>query len=358
MSENSQQSVQSIIDNLHSAVIVIDSCLKVECMNPSAEMLFHISTKRATGRLLAELIPNEPDFFDRLTKSTKSQHPYTVYDATLTRHHGDTITMDYMVSPIEYNQTGLFLLLEFIPKGRHHKIAQENQLLKQNDASRNLLRGLAHEIKNPLGGLRGAAQLLERKLAEDDKEYTHIIIQEADRLRTLVDRMLGPKELPNKTGLNIHQVLEHVRQLVEAENNPVKFVADYDPSIPEFFGDESMLIQAILNITRNAVSALMESNTPDAEITYRTRSIRNSAIGSKTHPLVIKVGIVDNGPGIPEDIIDQIFFPMVTGRADGTGLGLSIAQSLIHQHEGLIECTSKPNKTTFTILFPLVNEND
>ena len=353
-----EQSIQSILDNLHSAVFVIDDKLHIQCMNPSAEMMFHISDKRAYNKPLTELIIGEHEFNDRLERSSKSHHPYTVFDTSLKVRHGEPITVDYMVSPIEYKSNGHFLLIEFISKGRHHQIAEETHLLNQHDASRNLLRGLAHEIKNPLGGLRGAAQLLERELNDEQKDYTRIIIKEADRLQTLVDRMLGPKELPNKTNINIHQVLEHVRQLVLAENDVVNITADYDPSLPDLFADESMLIQSILNITRNAVSAISDEKIIDGEIILRTRSVRKCAIGPITYPLAIRVDIIDNGEGIPDDIKEQIFFPMVTGRADGTGLGLSIAQSLIHQHKGLIECSSNASNTTFTVLIPLENGHE
>lgn len=353
-----EQPIQSILDNLHSAVFVVDEKLHIKCMNPSAEMLFHISSKRAHNKSLSELIIEEHEFNDRLERTTQSRHPYTVFDTSLNIHYGNTITVDYMVSPIEYKHNGHFLLLEFISKGNHHKIAHEKNLLDQHDASRNLLRGLAHEIKNPLGGLRGAAQLLERELNEEQKDYTSIIIKEADRLQTLVDRMLGPKELPDKSSINIHQVLEHVRQLVIAENSAVNIIADYDPSLPDLNADESMLIQSVLNITRNAVSAITDNEITDGKIIYRTRSVRKCAIGSITYPLAVRVDIIDNGAGIPDEIKEQIFFPMITGRANGTGLGLSIAQSLIHRHNGLIECTSNSSETIFTILLPLENGHD
>ena len=358
MNELSQQSLQSILDNLHSAVFVVDGNLQIEFMNPSAEMMFHISYKRAMNKPLTDLIINEYEFNDRLKRSTQSQHPYTVFDASLKVHYGEPITVDYMVSPITYKKNGDYLLLEFISKGRLHKIAQENLLLSQHDVSRNLLRGLAHEIKNPLGGLRGAAQLLERELNNEQKDYTSIIIKEADRLQALVDRMLGPKELPDKNETNIHQVLEHVRRLVLAENSEVKFTADYDPSIPCLIADEAMLIQAVLNITRNAVAAINDDKVSDGQVIYRTRTVRKCAIGPITYPLAARIDIIDNGTGIPDDINEQIFFPMVTGRADGTGLGLSIAQSLIHQHKGLIECSSNSSNTIFTILLPLEDDHE
>jgi len=346
--------LQTILDNLHSAVLVINQDLGIECMNPSAEHLFHISSKRAMKRSIDELIPDEPEFHDRLSRSIISSHPFTVYDFSFQSHEGKVINADYSVSPIAYKPGEQYLLLEFTRLSSFMRISKEESLLHQHDATKSLLRGLAHEIKNPLGGIRGSAQLLDRELDDEGREFTSIIIREADRLQNLVDRMLGPKDLPVKEMLNIHKALEHIRQLVQAESKSIIFVADYDPSLPDIHADESMLIQALLNITRNAVAALEGAG----QITLRTRPRRNYAIRSHTYPLVAQIDIIDNGEGIPEDLAETLFFPMVTGRADGTGLGLSIAQSLIQQHNGQIEFTSKPDETCFTILIPLENGHD
>lgn len=352
MPKTTQHSIENIIDNLHSAVVVINQNLSIEYMNPSAEMLFQISDNRARGRSLKKLVIDEHEFIDRIERSMQSHHPFSMYEAELKIRTGQSVVLDYMTSPIEYRNSGHYLLLEFVNPGRLRKLAQDEVLLNQNETSRSLLRGLAHEIKNPLGGLRGAAQLLERELeTENNKDYTRIIIREADRLQSLVDRMLGPRGVPNKTQLNIHKVLEHVRQLVQAENDTVKFTIDYDPSLPDIVGDESMLIQAVLNITRNAVAEV----GLDGQIIFRTRPLRNYTIGKNTYPLVAKIDIIDNGPGVPEDLKEKIFLPMITGHAEGTGLGLSIAQSLANQHDGLIECNSIPGETTFTLLLPLNN---
>lgn len=355
MTKISQAPIQAIIDNLHSAIIVVNQDLCVEYLNPSAEMLLHISHTRAMGRTIRELINEGQEFFARIEDSLITRHPFSMYEITLTTQTGQIQIMDFMVSPIEYRDTGKYLLLEFMSRGQLYKLVQKENLLNQNEASRSLLRGLAHEIKNPLGGLRGAAQLLERELkSEKDREFTNIIIREADRLKSLVDRMLGPSSTPDINPLNIHKVLEHVRQLVQVENNTVKFIIDYDPSLPDLDGDESMLIQAILNITRNAATEV----NPDGQIIFRTRPLRNYTIGHTVYPLVAKIDVIDNGPGIPEDLKETIFLPMVTGRADGTGLGLSIAQTLINQHDGLIECTSTPGETIFTLLLPLRYETE
>ena len=346
--------LQTILDNLHSAVLVINQDLGIECMNPSAEHLFHISNKRAMKRSITDLIPEEPEFQDRLERSLISSHPFTVYDTSIQSHDGTTINADYSVAPISYKEDGKYLLLEFTRLSNFMNISKEESLLHQHDATRSLLRGLAHEIKNPLGGIRGSAQLLDREIDDESREFTRIIIREADRLQNLVDRMLGPKHLPVKEWLNIHKVLEHIRQLLKAESDSIIFTADYDPSLPDIYADESMLIQALLNITRNAVAALDE----EGEITLRTRPRRNTTIRSKTYSLVVQIDIVDNGPGIPKELAETMFFPMVTGRAEGTGLGLSIAQSLIQQHNGQIEFSSKPGQTCFTILIPLENGHD
>lgn len=357
MTPSENNPAQSIIDNLHSAVIVIGDNLQVMCMNPAAEMLFHISSKRAAKKNIRQLIINAHEFFDRLERSLISTHPYTVYEDQLLLHNHQMLDVDYSVSPLQYQAQGKYLLLEFIRLKAKQKHSHEDSILSQYEASKSLLRGLAHEIKNPLGGIRGAAQLLERELADspnsaDNKQFTQIIINEADRLKNLLDRMVGPKDIPTKSDINIHKILEHVRQLVLAESNQITLSVDYDPSIPELHADESMMVQVILNITRNAVKAV-SSNKTDGKIKFTTRSHRNVTIGSHTYPLVAKVDIEDNGCGVAPELHEKIFMPMITGHADGTGLGLSIAQSLVQQHHGLIEFTSRPGKTIFTIFIPI-----
>jgi two-component system nitrogen regulation sensor histidine kinase GlnL len=357
-------SPQTIIDNLHSAVIVIGENLQIMCINPAAEMLFHISNNRAVKKNIRQLIINEHEFFDRLERSLLSTHPYTVHEDKLSLHNQQVIDVDYSVSPIQYRDKGKFLLLEFIRLKTQYKLSHEESILRQYEASKSLLRGLAHEIKNPLGGIRGAAQLLERELengpnSSENKQFTQIIINEADRLKNLIDRMVGPKDIPTKSDVNIHQILEHVRQLVLAENDQILILADYDPSVPELHADESMMIQVILNITRNAVTAATSNSTfnNEATIIFKTRTQRNCNIGLHNYPLVARIDIEDNGSGVQKELQEKIFMPMITGHAEGTGLGLSIAQSLVQQHNGIIEFTSKPGKTVFTILLPVKTQN-
>ena len=243
------------------------------------------------------------------------------------------------------------LLLEMHRIDRQLRIVREKQILNQQQAVHELVRGIAHEIKNPLGGLRGAAQLLESELADPElKEYTQIIISEADRLKNLVNGMLGPGKLPFHESVNIHSVLEHVRNLVEIEGAAnVRFIRDYDPSIPEFRGDRDQLIQVCLNIVNNAVRAVGEAGT----IWLRTRVLRQFTIHSQRYRLVLRADICDDGEGVPEHMQDTIFLPMVSGHPDGSGLGLAIAQSLLRQHGGLIQCESEPGYTCFSILIPL-----
>ncbi len=229
-------------------------------------------------------------------------------------------------------------------------------MASSHSTSRSLVRGLAHEIKNPLGGLRGAAQLLEKELPDEKlKDYTGIIIEEADRLRNLVDRMLGPNKLVEKEEINIHEILERVCSLIQVDSKrPLTISRDYDPSIPNLIADSEQLIQAVLNIMRNSLQALatMSADHKD-EITVRSRIVRQITIGKIRHKLAARIDIRDNGPGIAHEILDAVFYPMVSGRADGTGLGLSISQSIIHQHQGLIECRSNKNDTEFSLILPL-----
>lgn len=354
MKKAEQSIAQNIIDSLHSAVIVVTTDLMILCMNPSAEMLFDISDRRARCRSLRALILEEHEFFDRLERSLVSSHPYSAYETQLNLHNQRQIEVDYCVSPVSWgDEVEACLIIEFKHLANHSRHVHEDSILNQYEASKGLLRGLAHEIKNPLGGIRGAAQLLARELDDKDQAFTDIIIQEADRLKDLLDRMVGPRDVPDKSELNIHQLLEHVRKLVTAEHPEITITADYDPSIPELNADKSMLIQVILNLTRNAVRATLAVPERANTIHFRTRPQRNCKIGKKTHPLGLKIDIEDNGTGIDESLRENIFLPMVTGHAEGTGLGLPIAQSLVKQHDGLIEFNCTPETTVFSVLLPL-----
>ena len=342
---------QRILDNLGHAVLMFDSGLRLVFINPAGEMLFAVSASRLLGQAARDILPADSHLLQALQRGLDSGHPITEYELQLEMPGQQAFTADCTVTPLATRPDDSGLLVELRPLDHQRRVAREEQQIARQQAFRSLVRGLAHEIKNPLGGLRGAAQLLERELPDPAlKEYTHIIIGEADRLRNLVDHLLGPNTIAHKEPLNIHRILEHVRQLVSTELPPgITIRSDYDPSIPDITGDRDQLIQAVLNIVRNAVQALGD----EGEITLRTRARRQFTIGSRQHRLVCQVCIIDNGPGIPEELVGDIFFPMVTGRADGTGLGLSIAQSLINQHDGLITCESQPGATRFCLLLPL-----
>ncbi len=347
---------QRILENLNTTVVLADAELCVVAINPAAEMLFEISSRQAAGRPLTELLSRNQSLIEAAHQSLVSGHPFTEHGLRLAVPGNRRIAVDCTVTPLARGDARPELLIELIPIDRLLRLAHDENLQDQHVANRAVMRGLAHEIKNPLGGLRGAAQLLERELGDRGlKEYTRIIIHEADRLRNLVDRMAGPDTPPDLQPTNIHQVFEHVRSLILAEY-PVGIILrrDYDPSLPEFMADPGQLVQAILNIARNAAQAINGQGV----ICLRTRVERNLTMGQKRYRLVLRAEIEDNGLGIPEELRAHIFFPMVTGRPEGTGLGLSIARSIIHQHHGVIECVSRPQQTIFRIYLPLEYGHD
>ncbi len=340
----------AVLDGMTTAVICLDQKLRVTALNSACESLFGISRRHALDAPLSEGIPHFSSHEPRLREALEAGAGFIDRELKLQRVGEQVITVDCTVTPILVdNMHGL--LMEVLPLDRHLRISRDELLLAQHQASRELIRGLAHEIKNPLGGIRGAAQLLEREFPDSEhREYTRVIIREVDRLQNLVNRMLGPNRVPQKTELNIHEVLEHVRQLVQAEGpDGVAFLRDYDPSIPDIVVDREQMIQSVLNVVRNALQAVGKKGS----ITLRTRTKRQLTIGGARHKLVIQIDIEDDGPGIAPAMMEKIFYPMITTRAEGTGLGLPIAQYLIHSHGGLIECRSRPGCTVFSIYLPL-----
>ncbi|HQQ61951.1 MAG TPA: nitrogen regulation protein NR(II) [Pseudomonadales bacterium] len=349
---NDDALLRMILDHLSSAVAVLDNDLRTLYLNPSAEGLLAVSKQHAQGQPFSELLRDVEELTQAFRNALQTGVPFTQRQTqiTLATLH-QPVLVDISVTPMPDN----CLLLEMQAMDRLMRISREEALVTSQQTSRHLARGLAHEIKNPLGGIRGAAQLLARALPDASlQEYTRIIIEESDRLRDLVDRMLGPHELPVMSPVNILEVLERVLSLIRAEyGNAVAFRRDYDPSVPDIQGDRSQLLQALLNIIRNAMQALQEHHTPDATITLRTRVQRRCTIGKRLYKLVCRVDVIDNGPGIPVEMLDNVFYPMISGRADGTGLGLAIAQSVVAKHHGLIECDSTPGNTRFTLYLPL-----
>ncbi|MHA6492149.1 nitrogen regulation protein NR(II) [Pseudomonas borbori] len=344
-----------LLDNLTTATLLLNDGLRLEYMNPAAEMLLAVSGQRSHGQFISELFTESAEALSALRQAVEEAHPFNKREAVLTAVTGQTLTVDYAVTPI-LSRGETLLLLEVHPRDRLLRITKEEAQLSKQETTKMLVRGLAHEIKNPLGGIRGAAQLLARELPEESlKDYTNVIIEEADRLRNLVDRMLGSNKLPSLALTNVHEVLERVGSLVEAESQgSITLVRDYDPSIPDLMIDREQMIQAVLNIVRNAMQAIGGQNELRlGRITLRTRTLRQFTIGHCRHRLVTRIEILDNGPGIPPELQETIFYPMVSGRADGTGLGLAITQNIISQHQGLIECESHPGHTVFSIFLPL-----
>ncbi|MDO6500263.1 nitrogen regulation protein NR(II) [Photobacterium sanguinicancri] len=340
-----------ILDNLVTAIVLLDEELTIRYVNPATEQLFSSSQRRLTHSHFPDLLQHSSLDLELIQATLQSGQGLADSDVTVVidgRHH----TLELNASPVSW-QKELLILLELKPIDQQRRISQEQNQYVQQQAAKELVRGLAHEIKNPLGGLRGAAQLLEKTLPDPSyTEYTQMIIEQADRLRNLVDRLLGPQRPGNRQVDNIHVVLEKVRQLVSLDNNDAITIArDYDPSLPDFTMDPEQLEQALLNIVGNAALALRD--TEQGRITLKTRTAHQALIHGKRFRVAAKIDIIDNGPGIPREIQDTLFYPMVTGRDGGTGLGLSIARNLIDQHQGKIEVLSWPGHTQFTIFLPI-----
>ena len=345
---------QAIIDGMSIAVLMFDRDLKLIRMNPAAEDLLGISMNQNLGLELRQLWFDPSPYIMAAQAALAGNHALTERNMRLVVSAERILQVDGTFTPLQdLNRTPFDtgLLIELSRLDRSMQIAKETQLISQNETAKAIVRGLAHEIRNPLGGLRGAAQLLEQEIEDASlREYTQIIVGEADRLQNLLERMLGPRGLPDKRSVNVHEVIERVRSLVQAQApSGIVIEQDYDPSLPEIVADRDQLIQAILNIARNAIIALNHTGI----IQFRTRIERNITLNGQLHRLVVRIEVEDNGPGVAPELMENLFYPMITGRPDGTGLGLSIAQSLIRQHGGLIECTSRPGQTLFSLLLPL-----
>ncbi|MES2535861.1 MAG: nitrogen regulation protein NR(II) [Pseudomonadota bacterium] len=346
------------LDLLASAVLVLDGDGRITYANAAAENLLESSFKVLAQQKLTELFINGDTLTPIFVQAMEHQFADKRQDLLLERAGRLPLQVDVIVTALDDPLTPV--LIEMRENVQQLKLDKEERLLDQSQANKELIRNLAHEIKNPLGGIRGAAQLLEMELPErhlkELREYTQVIIKESDRLQTLVDRLLAPHRRPHIVGdVNIHEVCERVRSLVMAEF-PVGLTIkrDYDLSVPEFRGDKSQLIQAVLNIVHNAAQALSARITAgDAILTLQTRVTRQVTLAKVRYRLALDLHIVDNGPGIPPDIQDRIFYPLVSGREGGSGLGLTLAQTFVQQHMGVIECESRPGFTDFRILIPL-----
>jgi two-component system nitrogen regulation sensor histidine kinase GlnL len=333
------------LDLLASAVVALDDAFVVRYANPAAENLFATGAKSLIGQAFLALFTERADLEHTLDEARVTHWDYSAQNVTFSRPGRDALTLSCVVTRID--AAGLALIVELRPIDEQLRQAREERLVSGQESNRELIRNLAHEIKNPLGGLRGSAQLLERELDRPElREYTQVIIKEADRLQGLMDRMLTPHRTPRVEPVSIHEVLERVRSLVRAESG-LEIQRDYDPSIPEIIGDREQLIQAALNIARNSVQAGARN------IIFRTRSLRQITVMKHRHKLALELQVIDDGPGVPDEIRERIFNPLVSGREGGTGLGLSLAQTFVQYHQGVVEFESRPGRTIFRILLPL-----
>lgn len=332
---------------------MLDSDLRIEYANHAGQALLELSLNQLKGLALERVVSHCSIAFERMRQAFLEDEGISDSEVQVAFPDGRYMLADITLSCVVHEDQKV-LLLEIRKIDQQKRISQESQQWAQQQAARDLIRGLAHEIKNPLGGIRGAAQLLEKELHNAElTEFTQMIIEQSDRLRNLVDRLLGPNALPKRTWQNIHRVLEKVRTLVTLDDShDISIERDYDPSIPDLWVDEDMIQQAVLNVMRNSIQALM-SVTYEGQIRLVTRVERQMTIHGRRYPLVAQIKVIDNGPGIPQDIRDTLFYPMVTGKKDGTGLGLSIAQTLVDHHRGKIDVESWPGHTEFTIYIPV-----
>ncbi len=339
------------LDLLATAIMLVDRALSVHYANPAAENLFELSAKALVGHTLIEIFSDDRVLGGAIEYARANNCSYTEHDLELGAVGRSKLRLSCIVSPVEIERGGEQFFLEFRHIDQQLKVSREERLLDQSQANRELIRNLAHEIKNPLGGIRGAAQLLERELERPGlHEYTQVIMKEADRLQLLMDRLLTPHRLPQNAPLNIHEVLERVRSLILAEYpQGVTVRRDYDTSLPLLEGDREQLIQVVLNIVRNAAQAMRGSG----QITLKTRVVRQATLARKRYRHALELQITDTGPGIAEDIRERIFYPLVSGREGGSGLGLTLAQTFVAQHHGTITFESQPGNTTFTLLLPI-----
>ena len=334
-------------------MVLLDHNLLIVGLNPAAENILGISQRRARGESLLRLLGDDAELQDILSRVvTTGDHYANELRLGPTEVHADERIVDCRVSPL--TTTPAVLLVELTDVTRRYRISRENALLIQHGAGRQMIRQLAHEIKNPLGGIRGAAQLLARQLTDPElTEYTDVVISETDRLAALVDTLLGPGGPPNREPVNVHEVLEYVVRIIEAEDEKSLHIRrDYDPGLPLIALDRDQMVQAFMNLVRNAATALDGQGT----ITLRSRAVTNFTIGEMRHRVIASIEIEDDGPGIPAELQDTIFYPLVTGNPHGTGLGLPAAQELIGRHGGLIEFDSRPGRTIFLVRIPLEQE--
>ncbi|MFC3533487.1 nitrogen regulation protein NR(II) [Vogesella facilis] len=337
------------LELLDTPVLIVERSGQLHFVNPACEDLLGISHKELKKLTLYERFHHNKALRNAVQMALDHAGSFIEHDLELLPDGDEAIHVGLTVTPID--SPPRLALLEMRPIDQQLRIVNEERHLLQQQANRELIRNLAHEIKNPLGGIRGAAQLLEHEIADRPEllEYTGVIREEALRLQHLVDRLLAPHRRHVASDVNIHEVLERVRSILLAEYpQQLSIRRDYDISLPQLAADKEQLIQVVLNIGKNAVQAMKGSG----ELILRTRVARQVTLARKRHNLALKLQIIDNGPGIPEEIREHVFYPLITGRAEGTGLGLTLAQTFVHQHGGTIEFDSRPGNTCFTVLLP------
>ncbi len=347
------------LDLLATAVVVIDDNRAVLHMNPAAENLFEASRTGASGMALERLLGVNAVLEAAISYSSANNCSYTEHEIEIAANGRQRLNLACTVSPVDLGEGRAGMLLEFRQIDQQLRVEREARLLEQSQAHRELIRNLAHEIKNPLGGIRGAAQLLDRELERPAlHEYTQVIIKESDRLQALMDRLLTPHRLPLPGPVNIHEVLERVRSVMLAEFPRIAVRRDYDTSLPLLTGDREQLIQVVLNIVRNAAQAIKSSGMEPAraEIRLQTRIARQVTLARRRYRHAVQITICDNGPGIPENMRERVFQPLISGREGGSGLGLTIAHNFITQHRGTITFDSVPGRTCFTLLLPVQDD--
>jgi two-component system nitrogen regulation sensor histidine kinase GlnL len=355
----SHELCQYMVENMETALLLFDGELRLLAINPAGENLLQASARTLIEQHAERVFSRNPQFSDLLHRVAEQQRAMNRREARLSVSSDNVISVDCSVTPVSRVRRGVDLLMEITRVDRLMRLAREGALQEQYRATRKILRGIAHEVKNPLGGLRGAAQLLDMEIEDESlREYTGIIIREADRLSAMVDKMSGPNKPLQLRQVNVHEILEHVRALIQAEYPAmIETVSNYDPSLPEINADPDALTQVILNICRNAVQAMLEDPSASSgqpnRLRFSTHPTNHFTIGKTMHRLVLQLDIEDNGPGIPKELQDTIFYPLITSKAEGAGLGLSIVQNIINQHHGLIEFNSQPGKTVFSIFLPL-----
>ena len=340
-------------DLLATLVSVVRTDGVVVFANAALEDALGMSRRTIEGSQLPDCFTEPHILQNALVGASSNEFAALRYDAWLNRLGHEPMPVHVVVAQTD---TPGEAIIELLPLEQQAKQDREERLMDQAQANKELIRNLAHEIKNPLGGIRGAAQLLQMDIDKSLTEYTQVIIHEADRLQSLVDRLLAPHRRPHLVGdVNIHEVCERVRSLILAEfPKGLRFSRDYDVSIPDFRGDREQLIQAVINIAHNAAQALHERIAAgDAQITFKTRIARQVTFGKQRYRLALELHVIDNGPGVPDSLKDRIFYPLISGREGGSGLGLTLAQTFVQQHHGLIECDSVPGRTDFKLLIPL-----